>query len=205
MTVFDVGAHVGELTLLFARAVGAENVHAFEASSATYQKLKSVCVLTGYSDVRVNHAAVTDRAGSVSLHVYDEAYSSWNTLANRPLQHYGLEVSSVGVEDVAAVTIDDYCARHDIACIDLLKIDVEGAEYQVLQGARRMLQDKRIRCLTFEFGQTTFDMGNSPSQIEDYLSAMGYKIRNVIKGAPTFPGRAAARTAQFSVHVAEPR
>jgi len=67
-----------------------------------------------------------------------------------------------------------------------------------------MLKSKRIRCLTFEFGQTTFDMGNSPEEIEAFLKEMDYKIRNIVKGESIFPGRESVEAAQYSMHVAAP-
>jgi precorrin-6B methylase 1 len=73
-----------------------------------------------------------------------------------------------------------------------------------MQGARRMLKSKRVRCLTFEFGQTTFDMGNSPEEIETYLKEMNYKIRNIVKGDPIFPGRESVEAAKYSMHIATP-
>jgi hypothetical protein len=44
-------------------------------------------------------------------------------------------------------------------------------------------------CVTFEFGQTTFDMDNSPGQFEAYLKDAGYELRNVVDGDPGFPAR----------------
>ena len=202
MTVFDVGANVGELTLLFSRFVGSGGVHAFEASSAAFKRLELVCDATERRNVTLNHLALSDKSGLIRLHVYEDAYLSFNSQAVRPMKDYGADVESIGVEEIAATTVDDYCTREKIERIDLLKIDVEGAELQVMQGARRMLQSKRIRCLTFEFGQATFDMGNSPAEIEVYLKEMGYKIRNVVKGDPIFPGRGSVETAKYSMHVA---
>jgi hypothetical protein len=75
----------------------------------------------------------------------------------------------------------------------------------VLLGAERALRAKRVRCLTFEFGQTTFDMGNSPDQIEAFLKGVGYDVRNLVAGDPVFPGREGAKTACYSMHVATPK
>ncbi len=204
MTVFDVGANVGELTLLFSRFVGDGNVHAFEASSETFMHLKIVCEATGKRNVSLNHLALSDKNGTIRLHVYEDALSSFNSQAARPLKNYGLDFEPVGIEETPATTVDDYCERKKIELIDLLKIDVEGAELQVLRGARRMLKSKRIACLTFEFGQTTFDMGNNPEEIEVFLKEMNYKIRNIVKGDPIFPGRESVETARYSMHVATP-
>jgi FkbM family methyltransferase len=205
MTVFDVGANVGELTLLFSRFAGESGaVHAFEASGSVYKKLELVCRAAGKRNVELNHLALSDVNGSIRLHVYEDAYSSFNSQAARPLKNYGLPLEPIELEEVSAVTIDDYCQDKKIERIDLLKIDVEGAELQVMRGARRMLQSKSIRCLTFEFGQTTFDMQNRPEEIEELLKEMNYRIRNIIEGEAIFPGRASVETARYAMHVATP-
>lgn len=204
MIVFDVGASVGELTLLFSRFVGAGQVHAFEASSSVFERLRIVTGAAACPNVFLNHLAVAETEGKARLYVYDNLHLGWNTLANRPLENYGIDVKPVAVEDVQATSIDLYCEREGIRRIDLLKIDVEGAEFQVLMGANRMLREKRIACITFEFGQTTFDMDNDPDEIEAYLIKLGYKLRNLVSGDPIFPGRKAAQSARFSMHVAIP-
>ena len=101
--------------------------------------------------------------------------------------------------------MDDYCAQAGISVIDLLKVDVEGAELQVFYGCRRMLAGRQIRCCTFEFGQTTFDMGNQPAQIEAFFREVPYELHNLIPGDPLFPGGQSARTAQFAMLVASPK
>jgi hypothetical protein len=101
--------------------------------------------------------------------------------------------------------VDGFCRRNTIERIDLLKIDTEGAEHQVLLGARQMLRRKKIGCCVFEFGATTFDMGNDPDAIEAYIQECGYRFRNVVRENPVFPGRSASETAAFSMHVAFPQ
>jgi FkbM family methyltransferase len=205
MTVFDVGANVGELTTLFSRFVGAAgSVHAFEPAGRAFERLETVCRAASLRNVRLNRLALAEEEGPVSLHVYDDDYMSWNTRAARPLEDYGIDVKPLAVEEVNATTADLYCERNGVEGIDLLKVDVEGAEFQVLVGARRLLGERRVRCLTFEFGQTTFDMGNSPDLIEAYLEDAGYELRNIVTGDPVFPGREGARTALYSMHIATP-
>lgn len=205
MTVFDIGANIGELSLLFSRLVGCNgSVHAFEACGETFERLKCICQWANRKQIFLNHAAVTDKEGELTLNVYDDSHSGWNSLAARPLANYGIDIEPIRVERVNAITLDVYCTKRNIDSIDLLKIDVEGAEYQVLEGARRMFESRSIHCCVFEFGATTFDMGNSPDEIESYLKRYGYRVRNVIKDAPLFPGRASAAEAFYSMHVAMP-
>ena len=204
MIVFDVGANVGDLTLRFSQLASQGAIHAFEASAATFTQLTDRCRASGCSNITLNHLALSDHQSTVTLHVYDDEHSGWNTMARRPLDKYGINIRPVHTEAVTATTVDAYCTNHAIGTIDLLKIDVEGAEYQVLLGARQMLEAKRIRCCTFEFGGTTFDMGNRPGAIERYLEELGYRIQNVVPGDPVFPGRFSAMAARFSMHTATP-
>ena len=208
MTVFDVGANVGELTLLFSRftsGAAGGNVHAFEPSRAAFERLETICRAANRHNIVLNNLALADKNGLIRLHVYADNYLSFNSQAARPLKDYGLDIEPIGIEEIGATTVDDYCAEKKIRQIDLLKIDTEGAELQVMKGARRMLESARVKCVTFEFGQTTFDMGNRPEEIEDFLAEMNYKIRNVVEGNPVFPGRESVETAKFSMHVATPR
>ncbi|MCH7812848.1 MAG: FkbM family methyltransferase [Planctomycetes bacterium] len=206
MLVFDVGANVGLLTALFAERVGRRgSVHAFEPGGKAFARLASRLGPGEGHNVRLQRSALADRTGSATLHVYDDDHLTWNTFADRPLHEYGIDVSPVGRERVEVTTIDEYCADRGVSHIDLLKIDVEGAELQVLLGARGMLQDKRVGCCVFEFGQTTLDMGNEPARIEAFLDRVGYDLRNLIAGDPVFPTLPGKGTPAYSMHLAEPR
>jgi len=138
MIVFDVGAYIGELTLLFSRFVGEQGqVHAFEASAQNFEKLRSVCEFAGRKNIVVNHLALAEREGIHKLFVYDDEHSSWSSLADRPLQKYGIAVKPVGTEEITATTIDAYCEKTGVSHIDLLKIDVEGGGVPSAVGGTR--------------------------------------------------------------------
>ncbi len=205
MTVFDVGANIGELTLMFSRFVDADGcVHAFEPNNTAFDRLTATCTAACLKNVQLERVALAEKEGVVTLHSYGDDYLSWTSQAERPLESYGINVHSVSSEQADATTLDRYCETNHITSVDLLKVDVEGAEFQVLLGARRMLEAHRIRCITFEFGQTTFDMGNDPCNLEAYLASVGYVLRNLVESDPVFPGRESAQTACFSMHVATP-
>lgn len=206
MTVFDVGANIGELTLLFSRFVGSSGaVHAFEPGKECFARLGSVCRAANLRNVQINQCALAEAEGARNLHVYDDTHLGWNSLARRPLHNYGIEISPPKVEEISATTLDVYCVERVVERVDLLKIDVEGAEFQVLRGAEKMLRERRIGCVAFEFGQATFDMGNSPREIAAYLKKLNYRVRNIVAGDPVFPGGRDVRTAQFSMHIAFPK
>ncbi|TRW17197.1 FkbM family methyltransferase [Glacieibacterium frigidum] len=202
MTVFDVGAHLGELSRLFASLAVGGTVHAFEANPGVAAELREN--IRGIANLVVNAVAVSDHAGSVQLHSYDGPFRAFNSLADRPFADYGIDPGPVRRDTVPATTIDDYCAANAIRSIDLLKIDVEGAELQVLRGARAMLAESRIACVIFEFGQATFDMGNTPAALAAFLTDCGYKLENLIANEPLWPGGSDVRTARFAMHIARP-
>jgi FkbM family methyltransferase len=205
MVAFDVGANIGEISLLFSRFVGPNGrVHSFECAPDTFTRLQQIIATARRKNIIPNNVCLLDKQGTVSFHVYDEEHAAWNTIADRPLENYGINIKPVRTEALVATTIDSYCASFSIPKIDLLKVDVEGAEYQVIKGASRMLKEKRIGCLIFEFGQTTFDMGNTPAGLQDLIASHGYRIRNLIKGDPIFPGGESVATAEFSMHVCTP-
>ena len=207
MTAFDVGSNVGDVATVFSDCVGATGrVHCFEPGETAFAKLSRLVATLPHKNVTLNHKAVGEVTGKVTFHIYPESHSSWNTRGNRPLKEYGIQLSAEPREEqVDCVTLEDYCAVEKIPKIDLLKVDVEGAELQVFMGCRRMLLEKRVGSCVFEFGQTTFDMGNQPAQLQKFFEEVGYDLRNLIPGDPVFPGGKTARTAQFAMLHAIPR
>jgi FkbM family methyltransferase len=199
-TVFDVGANIGELTLLFSKFCGSEgSVHSFEPTVSTFNKLQNLVNIFQLKNVKINNLAVTDQSGVISFNVYEEEFSSWNTLATRPLHNYGISIQEPKSVDIASISIDDYCECNSIKNIDLLKIDVEGSELNVLKGARKMFSEGKIKICVFEFGQTIFDMGNTIQEFKNFFSAYDYEIKNVSKDQYVFPVDASSGEAHFAV------
>ncbi len=200
MTVFDVGSNVGKMAAYFSARVGPSGkVHCFEPGEIAWARLQAVAADPQFGNLILNRTAVGARVGTVNFHIYPESHASWNTMADRPLADYGIAVKPLRVEEIPCTTLDAYCAANGVERIDLAKVDVEGAELQVLQGAGRMLGERRINCLLLEFGQTTFDMGNAPGEIQAFVDSVGYRLRNLIPGDPLFPGGKSRQTAQFAM------
>jgi FkbM family methyltransferase len=206
MVAFDVGANLGEITLLFSRFVGVPGrVHAFEPSPAAYELLAAVCGTRARGNVVLNQVAVGDANGVIALHVYGGSHATLTTAADRNVNMAGEDVRPEKTIDVPQTTLDAYCRTAGVEHIDLLKIDVEGLEYKVLLGARRLFEERRVRCCVFEYGATTHDAGAAAEQLEAFFRSCSYQVRNVIAGAKAFPGRERPQSAHFSMHVATPR
>lgn len=64
----------------------------------------------------------------------------------------GRSIELTESESVRVITLDDFCAENGLNHIDILKIDVEGFEMQVLEGARELMANKKVDIILFEFG-----------------------------------------------------
>jgi FkbM family methyltransferase len=208
MIVFDVGANVGGLTVLFHKFVSlGGSVHAFECNAGTFKRLELVMKAfcgAEESSIFLNPTALSETAEARCLYEYPYGNASWTTLANRHILLPSGERAEPIQRTIVTSTLDKYCELKSVSHIDLLKLDVEGAELAVLRGAVNLLAAHRIKCIAFEFGQTLFDMGNEPGEILDLLENHGYRTKNLITADPLFPGGETRETAAFSMHVSTP-
>jgi FkbM family methyltransferase len=151
----DVGANVGVYSV-WAADLGAEVV-AVEPNPAAVNRLKANFDLNGYALV-VYQGVLADHAGQLTFD------GSTDTTGH---------ISSEG-EQVPAFTLDDVLENRVAAGV---KIDVEGAERLVLQGAGRALAEHRIKCLQIEWNhQSEIFFGESREPLADLLQKCGYRL-----------------------------
>jgi FkbM family methyltransferase len=133
-TVIDVGAHVGEWTLLFSELVGRSGrVVAFEPDPVARASLKRNLTLNGVSNVSVEEKCVSDKVGTALLAA--ERFGSGLSSIVRPHAH-GAGYKEVEVE---STTLDQYCETHGLSP-DWIKIDAEGAEPLIVRGMPRLIE-----------------------------------------------------------------
>ncbi len=127
-TVFDVGAHVGFYTVLSSQLTGPDGrVFAFEPLPANLRYLRRHCRINGCANVTVYEVAVGDRDGTAR---FDDSHGTG-------VGH----LSSGGSLDVRVRALDAMIASGEVPVPDFIKVDVEGAELLVLDGAKRLLTD----------------------------------------------------------------
>jgi FkbM family methyltransferase len=180
--VLDVGAHRGEWTraLLELAASRINKIWAFEPGSANLEALSTL----PRDKVEVVTQAVSNTLGSAQL-IADAPGSQLASLHRRRLDHFGLTVSELGT--VSTITLDTFATRKDISTIDLLKMDIEGHELYALQGAAGLLEQGRIRALTFEFGGCNID---SRTYFQDFwylLTGYGFRLHRLLPSAGLLP------------------
>lgn len=172
-TFFDVGANVGLFTLAAARRFPDARIFAFEPCAATLEILERNLALNGASQVTAVHAALMDRAGTAELQINASGKDGLNTLGKST--HPACRV--VSQEKVPAVTLDDFLEAKRLTGVDVMKIDVEGAELLVLQGGQSLLRGPHAPVILYEgYSQTTQGFGYEPSEVARLLNDCGYRL-----------------------------
>lgn len=163
----DVGANIGYFTMLMAQC--SANVHAFEPITLNASLLRASAELNSFTNICINQCAVGDVEGEVSFsQSADSAYSSMIDTDRKPLHR---------VISVPSITLDAYLDRELIPRVDLLKVDVEGAEELVISGASRLLSDDKRKpnlILMELYDDNLKAFGSSVDFILGKLKSFGY-------------------------------
>jgi FkbM family methyltransferase len=167
--IFDVGANAGQYLHLILKYFGNDkiNIHCFEPGKSTFAELTNNAPKS--SMVKLNNVALSNICGEAQLY-YDEKRSGLASMTKRRLDHFNINFEQY--ETIKIETVDSYCLNNNINRINLLKIDVEGHELDVLNGANEMFKQKAIDIITFEFGGCNID---TRSFFQDFY----YFFRNV--------------------------
>lgn len=169
-TIIDVGAHIGLYTLEAARATGPTGqVFAFEPSSTNYGLLVENIEANGYSNVCAIEAAVSDHEGDMLL-----ALSIDNT------GDHQITMSSTGetpTESIRAVTLDGFLGKD--RAVDVIKIDVQGAEPVALTGALATIRANDDLILFTELSPRHLAKWGGTRQYLTTLTAAGFDLRQL--------------------------
>lgn len=179
-TVFDVGANVGDWSLAAARALPSATIHAFELSPRTFKTLSTR--LQG-ERFRLNNRGMGRESGRISFKDYGEN-STVNTILTNATYHDAKFESVTATAEL--VSGDDYCRQNGIDAIDLLKIDVEGADHLVLEGFAPQLRAKVIRVVQFEYGYTHGDARFLMRDFYELFASHGYAVGRLTRRGVTF-------------------
>jgi FkbM family methyltransferase len=170
MVMMDVGAHVGYFSLLAARQVGSEGkVFSFEPDPINHELLVQNIELNQYNNIFPVNAAMGDNVGSLTL--FQTALDSGRHSTYR----HGLPES--GSVEVDVSTLDAFLDARDWPGIDLVKVDVEGAEMDVLRGMAGLLEKSPGLKLIMEFNPALLQSaGVPPSDMIQELKSRGFNL-----------------------------
>ena len=175
--VLDIGANQGELALLFAQAAApGGKVYAFEPNPAMFGVLARNIALNPAAECHAEPVALGASPGKVEMCQPDGRNPGTATVHTEKVP-YGGNWATVEV-----MRLDDYVRTRGLARIDVMKIDVEGYEFEVCKGAEETLRRWRPR-LIMELSDTLLRMhGTSADELAGWLRAHGYAIQDVATG-----------------------
>jgi len=192
---FDIGGNIGVFTLLAAKRLSNGMVHTFEPSPYHLEKLDANLRLNKFENVHVHPVALSNQTQSSKLYLPIEEPGLMRNTGMASL--FQLDQVKSKVEEVTCVKLDDYRQKLGIPCADLIKIDVEGAEMDVLEGAIETIGS----CRPIVVMEVNLDhlqrADRNIQEVIDYWSHIQYKIFRINHEAELIPLKSAA---DFEIH-----
>ncbi len=168
--VFDIGAGVGEETIIFSQLVGEEGkVYAIEAHPKTFGALIYMTQKNSLRNVVCVNVALSDKPGVVEID------DTENSLANTILP-----TGNVKAFKVEAHTFDDFVQRNGINKIDLVKMNVEGAEQLIVKGmvnSLPMIRNVAISCHDFLYNNGQSEFFKTKDKVIAFLTSNGFVVK----------------------------
>lgn len=174
--VFDVGSSTGTTCMISGKLAGEEGqVYAFEAESGNYAQLCRNIELNKLK-INPNNLAVYSSNGTITLNIYPPQKWGWHSIGSYESGGF----KPVDKQQVGSTTLDQFCLDKNISKIDLMKIDIEGAEPEAFAGAARLLKSHSIEKIIFEISLDPLKgMGHVTADVVSPLLNAGYKIYEI--------------------------
>lgn len=163
-TFIDVGANIGIYSLLAASIIKKGKIYSFEPSSSVLGDL--------YQNIRIND--LEDRVQILEKVASDKTgYREFVMEDISEYSHIACNKTSNSLS-VQSIKLDDFCGNKKISFVDVIKIDVEGAEFQVLKGLETYLKRGKVGILIIELNRSNQSFGTDSNEIIDYLKKLNY-------------------------------
>jgi len=198
LTVFDVGAHVGEYATHVRELSPAARIWSFEPHPGSYKQLSEAASKAGFEAVNLG---LSDHAGKMQL--YDHAASTLGVGSAHATVHAqvieGIHHGKADGIEIEVTTIDAFMKARGIPHVTLIKVDAEGHELAILRGAQRAIASGAIDVVQFEFNEMNVMSRVFFKDFYDVLPGFSF-YRMVVDGLAPI-GEYAARTHEvFILH-----
>ena len=176
--VMDIGANIGYFTLIMAKGIKENGkVFSFEPEPKNFELLKKNVEINNYSNVILEKKAIGNKTGIAKLYLADRKNNIFHSGMHRIFRSDLVSQISNPVS-INIIKLDDYLQDLKfIKKIRLIKIDVEGAEFDVLKGMSKILDENKGIKIVMEFSSENLeDYGSNPSDVMDFLINKGFKL-----------------------------
>lgn len=176
--IFDVGANIGAVTQRYTKLFPQADVYSFEASPEIFPVLRNN--FARENNVHAYQYAVSELDGEVKFNVnYNSGTSSIFTPSQYNLATWAVEGTESQVA-VPSITIPTFCSRLNIDSVDILKLDIEGAELSALRGCAPLLARSRIKIIYTEACLTPlYEEQPLLHDLSQFLAGHGYMLYNI--------------------------
>jgi FkbM family methyltransferase len=172
LTIFEFGSRYGEDTVEFAKKFPNATIYAFECNPSTFDKCKELT--SQYKNIILSKTALSNITGKVKFYPIDPdktvtTWSDGNQGASSLLtasEKYPIESYVQNEIEVDCIRMDEFMKKNSIQNIDVIWMDVQGAELMVLQGTGEKIVDTKIIHLEVEF----FEIYRNQPLMKDILS-----------------------------------
>ena len=165
-TIFEIGAREANDSLLLKEAYPDATIHAFEACDSEYNKHKDDHALSS-----INYHNIAIWSENTTLLFHEKGIGMGISSFRDRGQQYGQ-----AAYEKSAISIESFCKDNDIASIDIVKIDVEGCAYEVLQGFGDVLDT--VKVLHIETEQTELFSGQHlEEEVFEFLRQKGFTLQ----------------------------
>lgn len=175
-TIIDIGANFGLMSLPFAQLAPEGKVYSFEPTHYALAKLKRNLSLNPElaKHIEVINSFISAKA---SENADIKAFSSWKVNNEKAeVMHPTHMGAAKSTEGVGAITLNDFCKKANLNRLDFIKIDTDGHEYEVLQGAAEAIAQYRPQII-FEIGLYVMtEKGIDFSFYSDYFGRLNYRL-----------------------------
>ena len=174
MTIIEAGAHDGTDAEYLFKLNPSVTIHCFEPTASAYKELTArLANEIKAGKLFANNTGLSTETGEAELFIYNEL-DQRNSLHLNPAHDF--DSSLLHKERIKLTTLDDYIERNNISRVDFLKIDVEGHETKVLEGASNALKKKIIKCIQFEYNNNWASAGFTLQNVFGILTNLSFKF-----------------------------
>ena len=186
MVFVDVGANHGELTVFAAKRLTEGKVIAFEPVSVLFQKLERNININNFTNVQLIQKGLSDKSFKSTIYTREGSFEDGTKHEGLPTLYPTITRSQIG-EVIEITYLDQFVESENVTRIDVIKLDVEGAELAVLKGATKTIRRFNPTILMEVNEETSQAAGYPARALLDYLSEMGYRFEEILYDGSTQP------------------
>lgn len=145
--IFDIGAHQGRFISTALKWHKNSHIYAFEPFPNSFELLKANA---SFPNITLENIAISNSEGNKKFYSNELDETNSLLLSTETGSNIDKLTKTKEIIEVPSTSLDNYCKKHSIKVIDVLKIDVQGSSYEVLLGAKELLKTNNIKLIQCE-------------------------------------------------------